>query len=230
MNANLKSLVNKSSVDAVDKANAERKQAFRERDQGIKEAKSRAIHECYEAHEKQRQAESEAQKAKDALEKKTNLYFGLLAFTLICCGIMNTQVRTDFIDFFVTIASYIADFISLYVPWLSSFSDKMEWYWAWLLRIFLTVLIIGGCLGIGAGLVAIYQKYKERWCTLSFKVLVGSLAVITVFAEPIRRFIPINLIPIFISIQIIYLLVLWYFDGYYANRYRRDEWKRIQND
>ena len=230
LNANLKTLVNKSSVEAVDKANAERNQAIKDRDQAIKDAESQARHECYVAHEKQRKAESKVKEAKDTLERKSHLYFGLLAFTLLCCCVMNEQVRTDFVDFFIAIASAIADYLSFYVPWLSGFSDKMEWYWAWLLRIVITLLIVAVCFGIGTGLVAIYQRYKKHWCTLSFKVLVGSLATISVFAEPIRQFIPINLIPLFCGIQIIYLLVLWYFDGYFENRYRRDDWKRIQNE
>lgn len=230
LNDRLREMVNKSSVDAVDKANAERKQTLRDCEKKIKEIKSQSIHETYEAHEKQRLAESEAKAAKETLKRKTSLYLGLLTFTLLCCGIMNEQVRTDFVDLIIAVASSIADFIAIYVPWLSSFSNKMEWYWAWLLRISITVLILAGCFGIGAGIVAIYHKYKERWCTLSFKVLIGSLAVITVFAEPIRYFIPINLIPLFIGTQIAYLFILWYLDGYYDNRYRKDEWERIQND
>lgn len=230
VNKKLKTMVNKSSVDAVDKADAERRQAIRDRDKGIKEAQSKAFHETYEAHEKQRKAEAEAKEAKQTLEKKAFLYFGLLAYTLICCGIMNPQVRSDFVDFFTVIISTTADSLTEYVDWLSGFSDKMEWYWAWLLRILFSAGILACFIGIGAGIIALYKKYKERWCTLSLKVLTSTLAIITVFGEPIRSFVPINLIPLFFLIQIGYLIVLWYFDGYYENRYRRDEWERIQNN
>ena len=229
LNANLKTLVNKSSIDAVDKANAERKQAIKDRDQGIKDAKSKAIHECYEAHEKQRKAESEAKEAKDTLARKTYLYFGLLIYTLLCCGVMNPQVRTDFISFFTTIITTVAEMLTTYIGWLSSFSDKMDWYWAWLLRILFSVAIVACLFGIGAGIIALYSKYKERWCTLSLKVLACTTATLTVFGEPIRRFIPINLILLFFMLQIGYLIVLWYFDGYFENRYQRDKWEQIQN-
>ena len=45
-----------------------------------------------------------------------------------------------------------------------------------------------------------------------------------------EEFLPINLIPLFFMMQIIYLVVLWYFDGYFEVRYRKDDWERIQND
>lgn len=230
LNDKLREMVDKSSVEAVDRANAERKQTLRDCEKKIKEIKSKSIHETYEAHEKQRKAETEAKEAKQKLEKKAFLYFGLLAYTLICCGIMNPQVRSDFVDFFTVIISTTADSLTEYVDWLSGFSDKMEWYWAWLLRILFSAGIIACFIGIGAGIIALYKKYKERWCTLSLKVLTSTLAIITVFGEPIRSFVPINLIPLFFLIQIGYLIALWYFDGYFENRYRKDEWERIQNE
>ena len=229
LNDKLREMVDKSSVEAVDKANAERKQALRDCEKKIKEIKSQSIHETYEAHEKQRQAEAEAKEAKEKLEKNTYLSFGLLAFTLICCGIMNETVRNDIIDFFVVLGTTIYESLSTYVDWLISLSGKMEWYWAWLLRILFTGAIILSLIGIILGINALYQKYKSRWCTLSLKALVGSIAVLTVFAEPIRRFIPINIVLLFLFTQVGYLILLWYFDGYYANRYRSDEWKEIQN-
>ena len=229
LNDRLREMVDKSSVDAVDKANAERKQALRDCEKKIKEITSQSIHETYEAHEKQRMAETEAKEAKEKLEAKSFLYFGLLAFTLICCGIMNTTVRNDIIDFFVVSGTTIYESLSTYIDWLISFSGKMELYWAWLLEILFTITIILSLIGIIKGINALYQKYKKRWCTLSLKALVGSIAVLTVFAEPIRRFIPINIVLLFLFTQVGYLILLWYFDGYYANRHRSDEWKEIQN-
>lgn len=230
LNDKLREMVDKSSVEAVDKANAERKQALRDCEKKIKEIKSQSIHETYEAHEKQRQAEAEAKEAKEKLEKNTYLSFGLLTFTLICCGIMNATVRNDIIDFFVVSGTTIYESLSTYVDWLINLSDKMEWYWAWLLRILFSGAIIACLFGIGAGIFALYSKYKERWCTLSLKVLACTIATLTVFGEPIRRFIPINLILLFFIIQIGYLIVLWYFDGYFENRYQRDKWEQIQNN
>ena len=229
LNDKLSKMVDKSSVEAVDKANAERKQALCDCEKKIKEIKSQSFHETYEAHEKQRQAEAEAKEAKEKLEKNTYLSFGLLAFTLICCGIMNATVRKDIIDFFVISGTTIYESVSTYVDWLISLSEKMEWYWVWLLRILFSAVIVLSLIGIILGIKALYQKYKKRWCTLSLKALVVSIAVLTVFAEPIRRFIPINIVLLFLFTQVGYLIILWYFDDYYANRYRSDEWEDIQN-
>lgn len=230
LNADLKTKVNQSSVDAVNKANSERKQAIRDRDKGIKEAQSKAIHDTYEAHEKQREAEKVAKKSKELLERRSFLYCGMLFFTLFCQAIINPQVRTDFVDFFSVPAQALYDSFTSYISWLIELSTRMEIYWAWIIRIGLSALLILSLFLCGVGIAALYKKYKERWCTLSLKVLVGSIAVISVFGEPIRTVVHINLILLFLLAQIGYLGVLWYFDGYYANRYRQDDWKRIQND
>ena len=228
-NAKLKTMVDQSSVDAVNNANAERKLAICDRDKGIKEAQSKAIHETYEAHEKQRNAEKDAKESKELLERRSFLYCGMLFFTLLCQGIMNPQVRTDFAEFFSVQAHALYDSFTSYISWLIELSSRMENYWAWIIRIGLSALLILSIFLCGVGLSALYKKYKKRWCTLSLKVLVGSIAIISVFGEPIRTVIHINLILLFLLVQIGYLAVLWYFDGYFANRYREDDWKEIQN-
>lgn len=174
-------------------------------------------------------AERKAKEATKTLEKRSFLYMGLLAFTLLCVGIMNNQVASDFIDFFKIPAFGIYEASSDYIDWFISLSDKMDIAWAWVVRILLTFLIISIIVGIGIGISAIAKCYKTRWCTLSLKIMVVTLAIITVFGEPIRGAVSINLILLFILIQIAYLFVLWYFDGYFENRYRSDEWKKIQN-
>lgn len=229
LNVKLREMVDKSSVEAVDKANAERNQAIRDCKKKIADTKSKATHDTYEAHEKQRKAEAEAKEAKEILEKRSFVYFGLLAFTLLCCGIMNTVVRNDIIDFFVVSATAIYQSLTAYLEWFSSLSGEMDWYWIWLLFILFTAAILLCLCGIVIESINLYQKYKKRWCTLSMKALVGSIAVLTVFAEPIRRFIPINLVILFFLSQLGYLFLLWYFDGYYDIRCRSDEWKQIQN-
>jgi hypothetical protein len=138
-------------------------------------------------------------------------------------GIMNPQVRTDFAEFFSVQAHALYDSFTSYISWLIELSSRMENYWAWIIRIGLSALLILSIFLCGVGLSALYKKYKKRWCTLSLKVLVGSIAIISVFGEPIRTVIHINLILLFLLVQIGYLAVLWYFDGYFANRYREDD-------
>ena len=228
-NSKLRELVDKSSVEAVDTAKRERDQAIKDKKDGIRAAQSQAAHETYEAHQKQKDAERKAKKATDTLKERSFLYMGLLAFTLLCVGVMNSQVFSDFLDFFKVPAISLCGMVSDYIEWLISLSDKLEIGWAWVVRILLTLLLIGGCFGISVGLFSIGKWYKSRWCTLSLKVMVVTLAIITVFGEPIRSVMSINLILLFFLVQIAYLFVLWYFDGYFENRYRTDEWKAIQN-
>ena len=228
-NAKLMDMVDKSSVEAVDRARAERDQAIRDKEKGIKAAQSQATHETYEAYQKQKDAERKAKKAIDTLKERSFLYMGLLAFTLFCVGVMNSQVVSDFLNFFKVPAIGIYNMASDYTDWLISLSDKLEIGWAWVARILLTLLIIGACFGVIVCIGSLWKWYKSRWCTLSLKVMVVTLAIITVFGEPIRSIISINLILLFFLVQIANLFVLWYFDGYFEKRYRTDEWKAIQN-
>lgn len=222
-------MVDKSSVDAVDRARAERDQALRDKDKGIKAAQSQASHETYEAHQKQKDAEQQAKKAVATLKERSFLYMGLLAFTLLCVGVMNTQVVSDFLDFFKVPSVGIYNMASDYIEWLISLSDKLEIGWAWVVRILLTLIILGACFGIIICLFSLWKWYKVRWCTLSLKTMVVTISIITVFGEPIKRVFSINLILLFFLVQICYLFTLWYFDAYFANRYRTDEWEQIQN-
>ena len=222
-------MVDKSSVEAVDRARAERDQALRDKEKGIKDAQSKAYHEIFDAEQKQKKAEKKAKEAKATLEARSFLYMGLLAFTLLCVGVMNSQVVSDFLDFFKVPSIGIYNMASDYIEWLISLPDKLEIGWAWVVRVLLTLLILGACFGIVICLFSLWKWYRSRWCTLSLKVMVVTFAIITVFGEPIRSIISINLILIFFLVQIAYLFVLWYFDGYFENRYRTDEWKAIQN-
>ena len=72
-NSKLRDMVDKSSVEAVDHARAERDQAIRDKEKGIKAAQSQATHETYEAHQKQKAAEQKAKKAIDALKERSFL-------------------------------------------------------------------------------------------------------------------------------------------------------------
>lgn len=76
--AKLRTMVDKSSVDAVDTARRERDQAIKDKNDSIRAAQSQASHETYEAHQKQRAAEHQATKAKQTLKERSFLYMGLL--------------------------------------------------------------------------------------------------------------------------------------------------------
>ena len=237
-NAKLWEMVNKSSVEDVDRAVAKQNQAIRECTIKIKEVQAKAIHEVQEAHKKQCTAETEANVAKETQKKKSFLSFGLLSFTLLCCGIMNSQVVSDIIDFFKVITVVLFEVGFSYFNWIHNpychtslgkllyFKTGMSWF----LRILTFVLILGCIYFLVALLKSLLKKYKKRWCTLSVKVISVSLVVITVFGKPIRTILPINLVLLLILTQIGYLGVLRYFDKYFDSRCRADDWKEIQNE
>ena len=229
LNAKLNDMIDKSSVEAVDNALAERDRALYDMKKGIRDAKAQASHDIYETHKYQKEAEKKAADAVNKLNTNSFLYIGLLAFTLLCQCIMNRQVVIDFIDFFKVPTIGLYSSLCVYIDWLISLSNKMDLWLAWVIRISLTLVIITITVGIVRVGIYFIEWYKKRWCTLSLKVAVCTIGIIAVFGMPIRRFLPINLILLFFIIQVCYLFVLWYFDGYYANRYRTDEWEKIQN-
>lgn len=228
-NAKLKDMVNKSFVEAVNRANAERDQALLDKKNGIEAEQTKAYNKIIKAEHEKNKAEEDAKAAQATLEARSFLYMGLLAFTLLFVGMMNSQIVSDFFDFFKILAIGIYDMASVYIEWLISLSDIYEIGWAWVVRILLTLIILGVCFGIIICLLSLWKWYKARWCTLSLKVIVMSLAIITAFGEPIRSKLPINLILLFFLVQVTYLFVLWYFDEYFNNRKRSEEWKAIQN-
>ena len=99
----------------------------------------------------------------------------------------------------------------------------------WLLRvtslILITSLTAGGCYGIFK--TCLY--YKSRWCSLSLKVLLVSLAVIIVFGDSIRRYVPINLVLLLILVQAAYIGIIIYLDLYFENRGEWVHWDELQN-
>lgn len=222
-------MVDKSSVQAVEKARNERDQAIRDKKEFIRAVQSQANHDVYEARQKQEKAEMNLKITLQTLKSRCFLYIGLLAFTLICIGIMNPQVSADFVNFFTTPFIGLYNLVCSYTNWLINLSHKIELGWAWVVRILLTIFLISLVCYVIKVIICIIKWYKNRWCTLSLKTMVITLAIIIVFGESIRKVISINLILLFFLVQLCYLFVLWYFDGYFANRYRSDEWERIQN-
>ncbi len=183
--------------------------------------------------------ENELQDVKEQLRiVKHNHKIALISllFVFICCLIKNKILLYELWDFIRTPTIWIKDKFILYINWM-----KMPYYtdsnipipfsngWAWTFRIITPILILAIVLGIVLGLFFIIRYYKKRWCNLSMKVVIGSLAILTIFGDIIRQYIPINLILLFLIIQILYLLILKFFDWIYEVRYGADNWKKIQN-
>lgn len=152
---------------------------------------------------------------------------------------MNNTFTNDVKDFFIVPISWCSGKAVIYFNWLKTpyymdgipgseyvvcFTNGMAWF----LRILtITLLAIGNaCLVFFTA--KLWQFYRERWCNLSLKVLLATLTTILVFGRTIREHIPINLLLIFLVIQIVYLGVLRYCDDFFANRNLSDKWDKIQ--
>ena len=129
------------------------------------------------------------------------------------------------------------DNISIYAEWMatpyySKFEDGSERLFAystgvaWILRILSSALLIATITGICYGIYKLWLYYRKRWCNLSLKVLLISLAVMIVFGSSIKS---INLVLLLVIIQMVYLGVLICLDGYFEDHHKATNWKKIQH-
>jgi hypothetical protein len=227
-NIKLRAMVNKSSVDAVDRANARARAAEADRDNKVKAAENKAWHKMYEADEKCRKAIEKAKNDSKRSAEQQTVAYGLLLFTLICNAIMSRSFLGDIGEFFVVLFSGLAELWDEAFPAMASgtfYNERFPTAGRVVSGILVFGLIILCFVFVGWFLLYLIRKYKERWCRLSLIFTCGSLAVCIVFGPIINH---INLLLLFLLLQVGYLVALWYFDGYYETRGRTYEWKRIQ--
>ena len=229
-----------SNVEAVKDAQAAQKAAERKAAKDIDDYRKEADKKVSDAMSEKNTAIRQAKKEVKRAKKNQQIAWGSLLVTLLCCLIAYPTFSWD-VWYFVSVPvvwswnklnDYAAWMEKPYYSKMVNGTEKLLAFstgWAWFLRI-LTIILIIAC--IGASIYGIYRialYYKKRWCNLSLKVLLASLAAIIVFGEDIREHISINLVLLLIIIQLIYLGVLAYFDGYYDTRNRTDEWEKFQN-
>ena len=239
-NAELKRQVNISNVEAVESARAAQKAAERKAEKDISDYRKVADKKVSEAVNDKNATVRKAKEAVKSAKKNQSIAWGSLLITLLCCMIAYQTFLWDVWYFISTPITWLLDKLSAYTVWLgkpyytktvSGIEKKYAFTtgWAWTLRILTIILILACIAGICFGIYRLFMYYKKRWCNLSLKVLLASLAAIIVFGEGIRKYVNINLVLLFVIIQVLYLGVLIYFDGYYENRYRTDDWEKIQN-
>ena len=236
----LKRQVNMSNVEAVESAQAAQKAAERKAEKDISDYKKAADKKVSDAVNDKNTAIRKAKETVKSAKKNQSIAWGSLLITLMCCLISYQTFLWDVWYFISVPISWLWDRLSEYSAWLykpyytKTVSGIEKEYafstgWAWTLRILTVILILACIASICYGIYRLFMYYKKRWCNLSLKVLLASLAAIIVFGEGIRKYVSINLVLLFIIIQVVYLGVLIYFDGYYKNRYRTDDWEKIQN-
>ncbi len=201
--------VDMSNVKAVLDAQAAKEAAEQKAAKNIAEYKRTADKKVSEAVRAKNTAIKNADNKAQNSVKNQNIAQGALLVTLLCCLIKHPTFVIDMWDFVYTPAM-----------WIWSSMDG-----------FLSAILTLICLaGAGYGVYRIWLYYRKRWCSLSQRVLFASLAIVIIFGDGIRKYIDINLVTLFMIIQVLFLWVLVYLDGYFKIHYREDAWKHIQNE
>ena len=158
-------------------------------------------------------------------------YEGILLGSLLygtLCTIF-TAVRSevfisDFKTFFLTIWSFIqlcAEEVIKGAKWAAQLGNMIPQQTIsatahWLIQIILVVGVAGGAgflLFIGGE--NLYNGYKERFADqISLAELLISFAVVVFFAEPIRKFLQVNLLLLLILIHVLYIGIRQYIKGW----------------
>lgn len=200
-NSKLQIQVNKSSVEAVDEAQKKQKEAEKKMEQ----AESKARNE-------KKRAELEIRKAKKEVRDRTkNMkameYFWEMGYiTVVLFAILqNGAFQHDFIDFFMTPFMWYVRFCKwlVYPTYDNGFNQKIAYTGGevWVIRILaiVAVLFIVGILMVI--IMETIKQYKKMWNEISQMFLIGSLSGIAVLGDVIRGYLPVNLILLFVFVN-----------------------------
>ena len=200
-NSKLQIQVNKSSVEAVDEAQKKQKEAEKKMEQ----AESKARNE-------KKRAELEIRKAKKEVRDRTKnmkamVYFwGMGYITVVLFAILqNGAFQHDFIDFFMTPFMWYVRFCKwlVYPTYDNGFNQEIAYTGGevWVIRILaiVAVLFIVGILMVI--IMETIKQYKKRWNEISQMFLIGSLSGIAVLGDVIRGYLPVNLILLFVFVN-----------------------------
>ena len=209
-NSKLQIQVNKSSVEAVDEAQKKQKEAEKKMEQ----AESKARNE-------KKRAELEIRKAKKEVKDRTErmksikYFWGMGYITVVLFAILqNGAFQHDFIDFFMTPFMWYVRFCKwlVYPTYDNGFNQKIAYTGGevWVIRILaiVAVLFIMGIIMVI--IMETIKQYKKMWNEISQMFLIGSLSGIAVLGDVTRKYLPVNLILIFILINMVIMLLRIY--------------------
>ena len=236
-----KKLVNMSNVTAVENAQAAKQAAEAKARQDIANCKEEANCKVSEAVKAKNDTVKVANAKIKAAKKSQQIAWISLSVTLFCCLMAYPVFLEDVWEFISAPIILAWDSLNIYAKWMASpyyskFVDGTEKLYAytpgtaWLLRILSFALLITIITGTCYGLYQLWLYYRKRWCNLSLRVLLVSLAAIIVFGPVLKKLLSINLILLLGSLQVLYLGVLVYLDGYFDSRDKTNDWIRIQNN
>ena len=209
-NSKLQIQVNKSSVEAVDEAQKKQKEAEKKMEQ----AESKARNEKKSAELEIRKAKKEV-KARTEKMRDTEYFLGMGYITVVLFAILqNGAFQHDFIDFFMTPFMWYVRFCKwlVYPTYDNGFNQKIAYTGgeAWVIRILaiVAVLFIVGILMVI--IVETIKQYKKMWNEISQMFLIGSLSGIAVLGNTIREHLSVNLILLFMFINMGVILLRVY--------------------
>ena len=209
-NSKLQIQVNKSSVEAVDEAQKKQKEAEKKMEQV--ESKAR---------DEKKRAELEIRKAKkevkDRMEsmKSIEYFWGMGYITVILFAIIqNGAFQNDFIDFFSIPFTWYVRFCEwlIYPTYDNGFNQKIAYTGgeAWVIRFLAIVAVLFILVIVMVMIVETIKQYKKMWDEISQMFLIGSLSGIAVLGDVTRKYLPVNLILLFILINMGIMLLRIY--------------------
>ena len=209
-NSKLQIQVNKSSVEAVDEAQKKQKEAEKKMEQV--ESKAR---------DEKKRAELEIRKAKkevkDRMEsmKSIEYFWGMGYITVILFAIIqNGAFQNDFIDFFSIPFTWYVRFCEwlIYPTYDNGFNQKIAYTGgeAWVIRFLAIVAVLFILVIVMVMIVETIKQYKKMWNEISQMFLIGSLSGIAVLGDVIRGYLPVNLILLFVFVNMGIMLLRMY--------------------
>ena len=209
-NSKLQIQVNKSSVEAVDEAQKKQKEAEKKMEQV--ESKAR---------DEKKRAELEIRKAKkevkDRMEsmKSIEYFWGMGYITVILFAIIqNGAFQNDFIDFFSIPFTWYVRFCEwlIYPTYDNGFNQKIAYTGgeAWVIRFLAIVAVLFILVIVMVMIVETIKQYKKMWDEISQMFLIGSLSGIAVLGDVIREYLLVNLIVLFVFVNMGIMLLRMY--------------------
>lgn len=209
-NSKLQIQVNKSSVEAVDEAQKKQKEAEKK----IEQAESKARNEKKRAELEIRKAKKEVKDRTESM-KSIEYFWGMGYITVVLFAILqNGAFQHDFIDFFMAPFMWYVRFCKwlVYPTYDNGFNQKIAYTGGevWVIRILaiVAVLFIMGI--IMAIIMETIKQYKKMWNEISQMFMIGSLSGIAVLGDVTRKYLPVNLILLFILINMGIMLLRIY--------------------
>lgn len=232
-------LVDISNVEAVQKAQAAQVAAELKAKKEISDYKEIADSKIADAISGKNIAIRQAKQKVQIAREHEKIAWMSFIITLCCCLIVHPAFLCDIYQFITEPIIRFLGAVNNYTRWFkkpyySRYVNGTEMHyafssgWAWVFRIITPFLITAIIIGFFFGVYKIWLFYRKRWCNLSLKVLLITLTCEIVFGEGIRGYMSINLITLFLIIQVIYMGILIYLDGYFDSHNKSDYWKCIQ--